>query len=243
LFFFACSCPRAGAQAPLPAAEAAVSTAAAAGAAAGAPSPGNLMLNFSRDSESSRVGLDYSVRWDFADLGSFRPGLKTISSGLQAITSWDITKNTRLNYYGFKTNPWRVILAEERQAPANGPAGAAGRSAGGVVNRAPNGSRKRLRLSVSPLVDDFKLNFEENLREMLLRGSLNGVSPQWAKAGKEGRREFVRDVLSLGIWDAPLPGMSEGRGGLEYLSGGAEAGSGNKVHRSTAVPALPGASR
>ena len=233
LIFPAC-CPCARAQSPAPQAEAAGSTVPAAGAAA--PAQGSLMLNILKNSDQSRVGLDYSVRWDFSDLLSFRPGFKVISSGVKALTSWDITKNTRFSYYGFKTNPWRVIMAEEPAPPGAGEARPAGQTGGGVVSRAAPASRKRLRLSVSPLVEDFKRDFSDNLRELLLRDSLKGVSPQWARAGKEGRREFVRDVLSLGIWDAPLPGMAEGRGGLEYLSEESSAKSGAKVQRSTSPP-------
>lgn len=177
----------------------------------------NLMLNLSRTSNYSRVGLDYSIRWDFSDLASFRTGFKTISSELKAISSWNVTKNTRLNYYGFKTNPWKIILADDMRDSGSVAPGAAGNTGSGVVNRAPSASRERVRLSLSPLVDDFKLNLEENLRELFLRGSLNSFSPQWGKAGDEGRREFVKDVLSLGIWDVPVPGVKEGRGGLEYL--------------------------
>lgn len=227
-------CQRVLAQGPTPQAEAAGSTVPAAGAAA--TMPGSLMLNISKNSDQSRVGLDYSVRWDFSDLLSFRPGFRAISSGVKSITSWDITKNTRLSYYGFRTNPWRVIMAEEPASPGSGETLSAGRTGGGIVSRAAPASRKRLRLSVSPLVEDFKRDFSDNLREMLLRDSLKGVSPQWARAGKEGRREFVRDVLSLGIWDAPLPGMAEGRGGLEYLSEGPAAKPGAKVQKSTGSP-------
>ncbi len=197
------------------------------------PAQSNLMLNLSKTADYSRLGLDYSVKWDFSDMTSFRPGLKLLSSGVKSISSWDITKNTRLNYYGFKTNPWRVILADEKPARVHAAAGPAAPAGGGVVSRAAPASRKRFRLSVTPLLDDFKLNLEDNLRDMLLRGSLENLSPQWEKAGKDGRREFVRDILSLGIWDVPLPGVKESRGGLEYLSGGAPAGAGVKVHKSS----------
>jgi len=236
LFFFFAHCPYAAAQEPLPLGEVAVASAAAAAAPAAPSQQSNLMLNLSKNSEYSRVGLDYSVRWDFSDLLSFRPGLKTITSGVKAITSWDITKNTRLNYYGFRTNPWRVILADEPRASAYEAAAATAPAGGGVVNRPARSSGKRLRLSVSPLVDDFKLNFDEGLRELLLRSSLKGLSPQWERVGKEGRREFVRDVLSLGIWDAPLPGVAQGREGLEYLSAGPGAANGAGVYRSTVAP-------
>ena len=193
------------------------------GSTAPAPAPAvlqqnNLTLNLSKNSDYSRVGLDYSIKWDFSDLASFKPGIGALASGVRAIYSWDITKNTRLNYYGFKTNPWRVILADREKVADYGSPETTGEGGGGVVNRAGPGSRKHLRLSLSPLVDDFKLNFEENFRTMLLKGSLKNVSPQWERAGTQGRREFVRDVLSLGIWDAPMPGVGQGRRGLEYLS-------------------------
>jgi len=175
------------------------------------------MLSFSKDAYSSRVGLDYSIRWDFSDLASFKPGLGTIYSGIKAVSNWDLTENTRLNYYGLKTNPWRLILAKEKKSapgPAAGPA-----AAGGLVSGGNTEYRRRLRFSLSPLVDDLKRNFDENLRDFLLSNSLRGLSPEWEKAGEAGRRSFVRDVLSLDVWGVPLPGVKEARDGLEYISG------------------------
>lgn len=178
---------------------------------------GRLTFNLFKNSEYSRVGLDYSLRWDFSDLGSFRPGLKTITSGLRVFSSWDITKNTRVNYYGFKTNPWRVILGSSGEGHvAAVPVPAAGPGASPILsNPAPH---KRLRLSISPLVDDLKRNFENNLRSFLLKNTFGGVSPEWEKTSAEGKREFMRDVLSLGFWDAPLPALRESKAGLEFIS-------------------------
>ncbi len=176
-----------------------------------------LILNITKDSYRSRVGLDYSIRWDFSDLASFRPGFGALYDGLRAVASWDITENTRLNYYGLRTNPWRLIITRQKAPGTASAAEQAGEGGGGVV-AAPQGYRKRVRFSVSPLVDDLKRNFDDGLRDFLLRGSLSGVSPQWEKAGDSGRRAFVKDVLSLEIWGAPLPGVKETREGLEYIS-------------------------
>ncbi len=188
----------AGAQ---PAAE--VSTAAA------AQSP--LTLNITKDSYTSRVGLDYSLRWDFSDLASFRPRLGLITEGVRAIISWDVTENTRLNYYGLRTNPWRMLIAREKTnvPPAPG---------GGVVSPATPEYRKRVRLSISPLVDDVKRNFDSGLRDFLLRSSLKDLSPEWERTGQAGRKAFMKDVLSLGIWDAGVPGVKQTGAGLEYMS-------------------------
>lgn len=176
-----------------------------------------LMLSLSKDSYSSRVGLDYSIRWDFSDLASFRPGLGAIYSGIKAITNWDITENTRLDYYGFKTNPWRLIIAKERKSRGAGesPASPAG---GGVVSPVTPEYRKRVRLSVSPLVDELKRNFDDGLRGFLLRSSLKDLSPEWGRMGDANRKAFVRDVLSVNVWGVPLPGVNEAKQGLEYLS-------------------------
>ncbi|MBI4351317.1 MAG: hypothetical protein HY550_07755 [Elusimicrobia bacterium] len=193
---------------PLAAQEPAASTA----VPVGVQSP--LMLSFSKDAYSSRVGLDYSIRWDFSDLASFKPGLGLLYSGIKAVTNWDITENTRLDYYGLRTNPWRLIIAREKKRPA--PAAAPG--GGGLVSAPTPEYRKRVRLSISPLVDEIKRNFDDGLRDFLLRSSLSGLSPEWERAGEAGRRSFVRDVLSLEVWRAPLPVIRETKEGLEYLS-------------------------
>ncbi|MCX5784875.1 MAG: hypothetical protein NTX59_04235 [Elusimicrobia bacterium] len=171
------------------------------------------MLNISKDARDSRVALDYSLRWDFSDLRGFRPGVKTLYYLFKSASSWDITENTRLKYYGFKTNPWRVFIAKER-LEQSAPAGALGAGAGGP----PAEYKKRLRLSLSPLVDDFERDLDENLRDALLNASFKGASPQWSKISEKDKKVFFRDVLSLGVWDTPLPLINEGKESLEYIS-------------------------
>jgi len=184
--------------------------AAAVSTAPAAQSP--LTLNITKDAYTSRVGLDYSLRWDFSDLGSFRPRLGLITEGVRAIVSWDITENTRLNYYGLRTNPWRMLIAREKKSAPATP------GAGGVVSSATPEYRKRVRLSISPLVDDVKRNFDEGLRDFLLRSSLKDLSPEWERTGQSGRKAFMKDVLSLGIWDYGVPVVKETGEGLNYIS-------------------------
>jgi len=184
--------------------------AAAVSTAPAAQSP--LTLNITKDAYTSRVGLDYSLRWDFSDLGSFRPRLGLITEGVRAIVSWDITENTRLNYYGLRTNPWRMLIAREKKSAPATP------GAGGVVSAATPEYRKRVRLSISPLVDDVKRNFDEGLRDFLLRSSLKDLSPEWERTGQSGRKAFMKDVLSLGLWDYGVPVVKETGEGLNYIS-------------------------
>lgn len=206
----------------------AVSTA----APAQAQSP--LFLTLSKDSYSSSVGLDYRIRWDFSDLRSFRPGLGFLYSGLKAVYNWDITQNTRLEYYGLRTNPWRLILSDKKKSPGAA-AGEAAPAAGGaseVVSPTP-ASRRRVRFSLSPLVEDLKNNFDDGLRDYLLKNSMKDLSPEWERTGDAGRKAFMKDVLSLGLWDAGVPVLKQAGQGLEYISGEADgkkagAGSGAK---------------
>lgn len=231
LIFIICGRVLAGAQSLPPQGGTAVSTVPAAGAAA--PPELDLTLNFSANPDDLRVGLDYSVRWDFKDIMSFRAGIKAMSSGFKAASSWDVTKNTRLNFYGMKGNPWKLILSEKRYNRDYSAAGITGQAGAGLVNRSPPVSRRRQRSGWSPLIDDFVRNSDEILRDLLLRASLQWVSPQWEKAGKEGRREFVRDILSMGVWDMPMPGVKESMRGLEYLSDEPGSGFGHMIHSST----------
>lgn len=196
--------------------EANVSTAAPAAVEAPAREQSPLQLIISKDSYNSRVGLDYRIRWDFKDLRSL-PSLGFIYTGLKAFYNWDITENTRLEYYGLRTNPWRLIISREKKNGAAAPPGGEGGESS-VVKRETPEYRKRLRLSVSPLVDDLKRNLDDSLRDFLLRSSLKGASPDWERAGDEGRRSFVKDVLSIGIWDTGLPVLKQAGEGLEYIS-------------------------
>jgi hypothetical protein len=137
------------------------------------------------------VALDYSVRWDFSDLSGLKPGVKMLYSIFKSASSWDITENTRVKYYGFKTNPWRFFLAKEKpvQAEAGGASPSNGES---LANR-----KRRLRLSLSPLVDTLKKDFDENLRDALLSAGLKYMSPEFTKLGAGNRKIIVRDVLSV----------------------------------------------
>jgi len=177
-----------------------------------------LMLNIVKDSYDSRVGLDYSIRWDFSDLTKFRPGLKTLADGIAAVRNWDITENTRVRYYGFATNPWRIFIARDKvgDVPASASSGGSEMTSTGAESPV---YKKRLRLSFSPLVDDFKRNLDDNLRTVLLQNSLSQVKtvgPQWQKVGNQGKKDFFNDVLSLDIWHAP--GLDSTKHGLEYIS-------------------------
>jgi hypothetical protein len=175
-----------------------------------------LMLSFSKDSRMSRVGLDYAVKWDFSDLASFKPTLGNVYSGIKAVTSWDITENTRVEYYGFRTNPWRLIIAKKKAEPQ--PAQPADGGPSPVVKQDVGGARKSFHLSLSPLVDDLQRSFDTGLSDFLLRNSLRKASPEWERIGQQNRKAVVRDVLALPIWQAPVPGVDTTKEGLEYIS-------------------------
>jgi hypothetical protein len=172
-----------------------------------------LILTFTRDRLDSRVWLDYSISWDFSDLAGFRPGLKTLSESIVAIGSWDIFENTRIKYYGFRTNPWRIFIARERIKSAGPAVGGSQLTASGQNSPV---YEKRLRLSFSPLVDDLKRGLDENLRSVLLRNSLKATGPQWGQTSTKNKKIFFQDVLSLDIWDLPL--LDTTKEGLEYIS-------------------------
>ena len=171
-----------------------------------------LTLNLTKDRRDSRVGLDYSIRWDFSDIAHLRPGLKTLAEGIAAVRNWDITENTRVRYYGFAANPWRIFIAKERVAGASVLGGRSAITSGGEKPE----YQKRLRLSFSPLVDDLKRDLDEDLRNALLQNALKPAGPQWGQVNTSGKKDFVKDVMSLDIWD--VPGLGSAKEGLQYIS-------------------------
>ena len=171
-----------------------------------------LMLNLIKDSRASRVGLDYSIRWDFSDLAHLRPGLRTLSDAISAVGNWDVTENTRVRYYGFATNPWHIFIANEKVGGAQARGANHSMTAGGEKPE----YQKRLRLSFSPLVDDFKRNLDDNLRDVLLENALRPAGPEWQHVSVQGKKDFFNDVLSLDIWSAP--GLDSTKQGLQYIS-------------------------
>jgi hypothetical protein len=67
-------------------------------------------------------------------------------------------------------------------------------------------------------VSDFKRDLDGNLRDALLNASLKGASPEWSRISEKDKKLFFSDILSLGVWNAHLPLVKEGREGLEYIS-------------------------
>ncbi|MBI4656016.1 MAG: hypothetical protein HY746_04610 [Elusimicrobia bacterium] len=66
--------------------------------------------------------------------------------------------------------------------------------------------RTRIKFSVYSLLDDLTENFEDQMGELLVDETLRQISPRWRGVSMEGKRMFIRDILSLEIWELELLG-------------------------------------
>jgi len=179
-----------------------------------APSQGSLKVNLVTDLEGSRMGLDYSLRWDFRDLAGINPFSLKGYARLNPFRGWNIYDNTRWRFYGVSVNPWRAVVSR-RKPDLSGRGQAAGGNNGGGNGKREAG-RRTWKLSLSPLLEDLRENLDEDLRRALLDAALDPVSDDWHAVPREGKKAFMRDVLSLEIWELPLLGQP-GKG-IKYIA-------------------------
>lgn len=174
---------------------------------------GSLKLNLVTDTDGSRMGMDYSIRWDFKDLAGINPFSLKGYRKLNPFSGWNIYDNTRWRFYGLSVNPWRVVVSRGKPdiSGAGGPAGGAGNGNG----RRAEG-RRTWKLSLSPLLEELQENLDEDLRRALLDAALDPVSGDWSAVPREGKKAFMRDVLSLQVWELPL--MGQPRKGIQYIA-------------------------
>ncbi|KAF0126769.1 MAG: hypothetical protein FD189_1156 [Elusimicrobia bacterium] len=177
---------------------------------------GSLRLNLVTDTEGSRMGLDYSLRWDFRDLAGINPFSLKGYGRLNPFSGWNIYDNTRWRFYGVSVNPWRAVVSRRRPDISGGSPAADGGAAGGNGNGKREEGRRVWKLSLSPLLDDLRENLDEDLRRALLDAALDPVSGDWGAVPREGKKAFMRDVLSLQVWELPLLGQP--KKGITYIA-------------------------
>ncbi len=177
-----------------------------------APSQGSLKLNLVTDMEGSRMGLDYSLRWDFRDLAGINPFSLKGYGRLNPFRGWNIYDNTRWRFYGVSVNPWRAVVSRRRPDISGGGQAAGGKNGNGKREE----GRRVWKLSLSPLLEDLRENLDEDLRRALLDAALDPVSDDWDAVPREGKKAFMRDVLSLQVWELPL--MGQPRKGIKYIA-------------------------
>ena len=127
---------------------------------------------------------------------------------------WDITENTRLDYYGLRVNPWDAVI-DTRSVKTH--TGAAGGSSG---SSARTKKTRKLRLSLSPLVNSVVDNLDDDVRNVILSESFKRASPELAGAGREQKKEMFGDALKLPVMDYDLPVVNETRALFMFVSGG-----------------------
>ncbi|MFA5141328.1 MAG: hypothetical protein WC728_19080 [Elusimicrobiota bacterium] len=153
-------------------------------------------MTLSKDSYDWRIEAGYSLRWDFGDLRDFGPGLgrflRDPASLLQNRTL-DIAQNARLMLYGVRISPWKLLVEERRRSVPPGSAGPAAQA----QSRPSEATRRRLRLSLGPFIEDIRSNIRRDIGHMVLKGTFDRLHPDARRLTDQDRETVVRDVLDI----------------------------------------------
>lgn len=142
--------------------------------------------------------VTFNSRWDWKDAKKFYMLPFSFYSTLENI---DLKRDVKLKYYGYKISPFKVIniSASQKKLDVSGEKdagnGDSSTSANGVTSRPEKKKRKLIVLSA--LYDDLR----ENMDSFILENSLKPISSQWSSVSREGKKEFMKDLSSLGIFD------------------------------------------
>ncbi|NLI09948.1 MAG: hypothetical protein GX447_04220 [Elusimicrobia bacterium] len=165
----------------------------------------NSRLNFlyEKDERGQRGLITFNSKWDWKDAKRF---YMLPFSFYKSAERMDLAKDVKFKYYGYNLKPFKIININALRSKKN---------ISGVKEEVRDGesdsseissqnstasSKKRKFISLSPLYDDLKENFDD----FILENSLKHLNPQWSSVSKEGKKEFFKDLSSTGIFDNSL---------------------------------------
>ncbi|GAB4032533.1 MAG: hypothetical protein Fur0012_11170 [Elusimicrobiota bacterium] len=142
--------------------------------------------------------VTFNTRWDLKDAKKFYMLPFSLYSSLENI---DLKRDIKLKYYGYRISPFKIInissskknldISGEKEA-ANGDSYPPSSAASSRPER-----KKKKFIVLSALYDDL----QENMDSFILENSLKPISSQWSSVSKEGKKEFMKDLSSLGIFN------------------------------------------
>ncbi len=170
-------------------------------------------INFSYEKSSSDQSgmVTFNTRWNFKDAKNFYTLPYAFYKSIENI---DTKRDIKLKYYGYKISPFKIIdisykkkkLIRENssQASENGIEG---------KNVKADRTRKNNKLvNLSALYEDI----EENIDNFIIDNSFKPLSKEWSNVSRAGKKEFIKDFSSLGIFDNTI--LSPIRNKAEELS-------------------------
>lgn len=166
----------------------------------------NSRLNFlyEKDERGQRGLITFNSKWDWKDAKRF---YMLPFSFYKSAERMDLAKDVKFKYYGYNLKPFKIININalrnkknisgvKKEETENGESDSSENSS----QNSTASSKKRKFISLSPLYDDLRENFDD----FILENSLKHLNPQWSSVSKEGKKEFFKDLSSTGIFDNSL---------------------------------------
>ncbi|MFH1724675.1 MAG: hypothetical protein ABII00_08635 [Elusimicrobiota bacterium] len=156
------------------------------------------ILALRHDERGTRVALDYTLRWDLADLMRLptrtREVILSPMGGLREV-SCGLTRGASIGVYGLRIRPTRIFVFETGE---QGPRKAAAGGQQGGANGNGGESRRRLRLSLTPVIDDIRRDLRSAIRRQIIASGFDAAVPEARNASFAQKEAVVEDAILAG---------------------------------------------
>lgn len=163
----------------------------------------NSRINFSYEKNNSGQSgmVTFNTKWNLNDAKNFYMLPYAFYKGIENI---DMKKDIKFKYYGYKISPFKIVDISYKNKKHIGES--ASKTGENAISEGSEGSetvksgKKKRLINLSALYEDI----EENIDNFIIDNSFKPLSKEWASVSREGKKEFMRDFSSLGIFDASI---------------------------------------
>ncbi|HOL63464.1 MAG TPA: hypothetical protein PK103_08890, partial [Elusimicrobiales bacterium] len=158
-------------------------------------SDSKINLTLDKNSRVTRTYLTYSFKFSsFSDFLSF---YSLPLNFYKDISNINLRDSVRFKYYGYSTYPFRYFISKKKKIEFNGENGSDSTKSLEVKNDS------RVRLSLSPLIEDVK----ENTNWYLFDLTVKNFSEEWKSLEISQKKEFLKDLSYINF--PFVPSLSE----------------------------------
>lgn len=148
-------------------------------------SDSKINLTFDKNSRATNTYLTYSFK--FSGFSDFLNFYSIPINFYKDISNINLRDSVRFKYYGYSTYPFRYFISKKKKIEFNGENGSDSAKALEVKNDS------RIRLSLSPLIEDVK----ENINWYLFDLTVKNFSEEWKRLEISQKKEFLKDLSSI----------------------------------------------
>ncbi|MFH2202713.1 MAG: hypothetical protein ABIJ96_06340 [Elusimicrobiota bacterium] len=173
-------------------------------------------LEFLQDRRGSHVQLFYRMAWDMHDIRKLPwRTTKMLLNPMDTLyqTGRDLTLGANIGIYGLSIRPSRMVRFESTaQRRTSRPSGSGEADAQRAAN--PPESTRRIRLSLTPVIEDIRRDLGRSLQRQILIEGFDAAMPAYQQASYGQKRAVTDDAMrtldGLGIHTPDAPGLPLG---------------------------------